>query len=86
MLAVAERLQDPEPLAYTHNLMGNNLFWLAELGTARMHLEKGIALYQPEWSRSLAFRLGFNCASTCHFFLSACSGIWAVPTGAGKRQ
>jgi predicted ATPase len=69
MLTVAERLQDPEPLAYAHNLMGNTLFWLAELGTARMHLEKGIALYQPEWSRSLAFRFGFNCASTCHFFL-----------------
>src|SRR5215472_5376536 len=34
-----------------------------------MHLEKGIALYQPEWSRSLAFRFGFNCASTCYFFL-----------------
>jgi class 3 adenylate cyclase/predicted ATPase len=69
MLAVAGRLQEPEPLAYAHNLMGNTLFWLAELGTARMHLENGIALYQPEWSRSLAFRFGFNCASTCHFFL-----------------
>ena len=69
MLAVAERLQERESVAYAHNLMGNNLFWLAELRAARMHLEKGIALYQPEWSRSLAFRFGFNCASTCHFFL-----------------
>jgi hypothetical protein len=49
--------------------MGNTLFWLAELGTARMHLEKGIAHYQPEWNRSLAFRFGFNCASVCYFFL-----------------
>jgi predicted ATPase len=69
LLGVAERLQEPESLAYAHHVMGNTLFWLAELGTARMHLEKGIALYQPEWSRSLAFRFGFNCASTCHFFL-----------------
>jgi class 3 adenylate cyclase len=30
MLVVAERLQEPEPLAYAHNLMGNTLFWLAE--------------------------------------------------------
>ena len=44
MLVVAERLQEPEPLAYAHNLMGNTLFWLAELGTARMHLEKGIVI------------------------------------------
>ena len=69
MLADAERLREPEPVAYAHHVMGNTLFWLAELGAARMHLEKGIALYQPEWSRSLAFRFGFNCASTCHFFL-----------------
>jgi class 3 adenylate cyclase/predicted ATPase len=69
MLAVAERLQELESVAYAHNLMGNSLFWLAEFGTARMHLEKGIALYQPEWSRSLAFRFGFNLASTSHFFL-----------------
>jgi class 3 adenylate cyclase/predicted ATPase len=69
LLVVAECLQEPETLAYAHNVMGNTLFWLAELGPARMHLEKGIALYQPEWSRSLNFRFGFNCASTCHFFL-----------------
>jgi predicted ATPase len=69
MLAIAKRLQEPEPLAYAHNLMGNTLFWLAELGTTRMHLEKGIALYQPAWSRSLAFRFGFNLASTSLFFL-----------------
>src|SRR5262249_32941761 len=36
---------------------------------ARIHLEKGIALYRPEWSPSLAFHFGFNCASNCHFFL-----------------
>jgi class 3 adenylate cyclase/predicted ATPase len=69
LLGVAERLQEPETLAYAHNVMGNTLFWHAELGRARMHLEKGIALYQPEWSRSLNFRFGFNAASTCHFFL-----------------
>jgi predicted ATPase len=69
LLTVAERLQEPEPLAYAHNVVGNTLFWLAELGTARMHLEKGIAIYRPEWSRSLVFRFGFNCGSTCHFFL-----------------
>jgi class 3 adenylate cyclase/predicted ATPase len=69
LLTVAERLRELETLGYAHHAMGNTLFWLAELSAARMHLGKGIALYQPEWSRSLAFRFGFNCASTCHFFL-----------------
>src|SRR5271169_896864 len=69
LLAVGERLHEPELLGYAHHVMGNTLLWFGELGAARMHLEKGIALYQPEWSRSLAFRFGFNCASNCHLFL-----------------
>jgi len=69
LLVVGERLNDPELLGYAHHAMGNTLLWFGELGAARIHLEKGIALYQPEWSRSLAFHFGFNCASNCHFFL-----------------
>src|SRR5262249_8807580 len=68
-LVVAERLRDPESLGYAHHAVGNNLLWFGELGAARTHLEQGIAFYRPEWSRSLAFRYGFNCASNCHFFL-----------------
>jgi class 3 adenylate cyclase/predicted ATPase len=68
-LVVGKRLHDPESLGYAHHAMGNNLLWFGELGAARTHLEKGIALYRPEWSRSLAFHFGFNCASNCHFFL-----------------
>jgi hypothetical protein len=80
LLVVGKRLHDPELLGYAHHAMGNTLLWFGELGVARTHLEKGIALYQPEWSRSLAFRYGFNCASNCHFFWGAYSGIWATPT------
>jgi tetratricopeptide (TPR) repeat protein len=69
LLVVGERLHDPESLGYAHHAMGNSLLWFGDLGAARTHLEKGIALYRPEWSRSLAFRYGFNCASNCHFFL-----------------
>jgi class 3 adenylate cyclase/predicted ATPase len=70
LLLVGERLHDPELRGYAHHALGNNLLWFAELGTAREHLEKGIALYQPEWSRSLAFYFGFNCSSNCHFFVA----------------
>ncbi len=69
LLVVGERLHDQELLGYAHHAMGNTLLWFGELGAARIHLQKGIALYQPEWSRSLAFHFGFNCASNCHFFL-----------------
>jgi len=69
LLDVGKRLHDPELLGYAHHAMGNNLLWFGDLGAARMHLEKGIALYRPEWSRALAFRFGFNCGSNCRFFL-----------------
>jgi class 3 adenylate cyclase/predicted ATPase len=69
LLTVGKRLRDPELLGYAHHATGNNLLWFGELAAARMHLEKGIALYRPEWSRALAFRFGFNCGSNCHFFL-----------------
>jgi class 3 adenylate cyclase/tetratricopeptide (TPR) repeat protein len=69
LLVAGERLRDPESLGYAHHAMGNNLLWFGELGAARTHLETGIALYRPEWSHSLAFHFGFNCASNCHFFL-----------------
>jgi predicted ATPase len=69
LLAVGKRLRDPELLGYAHHATGNNLLWFGELGAARMHLEEGVALYRPEWSRALAFRFGFNCGSNCHFFL-----------------
>jgi class 3 adenylate cyclase/predicted ATPase len=69
LLEVGKRLHDREPLGYAHHAMGNTLLWFGELGAAQEHLEKGIALYQPEWGRSSAFRYGFNCASNCSFFL-----------------
>jgi predicted ATPase len=69
LLAVGKGLRNPELLGYAHHATGNNLLWFGELGAARLHLEKGIALYRPEWSRSLAFRFGFNCGSNCYFFL-----------------
>jgi hypothetical protein len=70
MLDLAERLQDPELLAYAHFEMGCELLWCAELIAARAHLERGIALYDPEWGRPASSRDAFNCAENCHSFLT----------------
>jgi predicted ATPase len=69
LLDLAERLQDPELCGYAQFGMGDTLLWFGELAAARLHLEQGLALYDPEWDRSSAFRFGFNCASNCHLFL-----------------
>jgi predicted ATPase len=69
-LALAERLQDPELLAYGHFGLGDGIFWFGELALARAHLEQAIALCDPEWGRAAAFRHGVNCASNSHMFLA----------------
>jgi predicted ATPase len=70
LVGLAERLRDPELLAYAHFEMGCELLWSAELVAARAHLEQGIALYDPEWGRAASSRFAFNCASNCHSFLT----------------
>jgi class 3 adenylate cyclase/predicted ATPase len=68
-LRVAERLQDPELLAYGHFGLGHTMFWFGALALARAHLEQAVALYDPEWGRTASFLCGFNCASSAHMFL-----------------
>jgi tetratricopeptide (TPR) repeat protein len=52
MLSLAQRVQDPARLADAHVLLGNALFFLREWGSARPHLEQGIALYNSQQHRS----------------------------------
>ncbi len=69
-LQLAEQLQDRSLLGHAQFLMGNLLFWLAELARARGHLEQGIALYDPERARFEAARFGFqDHSAACYSFL-----------------
>jgi class 3 adenylate cyclase/predicted ATPase len=69
-LQLAEQLQDRSLLGHAQFLMGNCLFWLAELVRARRHLEEGIALYDPERARFEAARFGFqDHSAACYSFL-----------------
>jgi class 3 adenylate cyclase/predicted ATPase len=52
---LAQRLQEPVLLQEAHLLLGATLFYLGELVSARAHLEQGIALYDPQSSRTRAF-------------------------------
>jgi len=69
LLGVAERVQDPELLACGHFDVGDNLLWVGELVAARTHLERAVALYDPQWGGPATSRCGFNCASTSLAFL-----------------
>ena len=62
---LAQRLQDSALLQEAHVMLGSTLFYLGELVSARAHLEQGIALYDPQQGRSLAFSRGTDPGVVC---------------------
>jgi class 3 adenylate cyclase/tetratricopeptide (TPR) repeat protein len=59
-LGVAMRLQDPQLVAYGHGNLGLTELWFGEYGEARTHLERALALYDPNWSHAATFRAGMH--------------------------
>src|SRR5262249_29520045 len=64
-LSLAQRVHDPTLLLEAHFALGVSLLWLGELAPARTHLEQGIALYNPQEHRALAFRAGIDLEVWC---------------------
>lgn len=54
-LTLAQHLQDPVSLQLAHMTLGSTLIHLGEWVSARVHLEQGIALYDPQQYRMRAF-------------------------------
>jgi hypothetical protein len=51
-------MHDPPNLLWSHCLLGMTLFYLGEFVPSREHLEHGVALYDLQQYRSLAFLSG----------------------------
>jgi predicted ATPase len=58
LLTLAQRQQEPLLLLQAHRAVGQTLLWLGELVPARTYLEEGIALYDAQQRRNLAFHYG----------------------------
>jgi predicted ATPase len=67
---LAERLGDPVFLGQMHFRLGELGLHSGDLAVARRHLEKGLALYDPERDRAQAARLGRDVCMICHLFLA----------------
>ncbi len=65
LLTLAQPQQNPALLLSAHRALGDALFWLGEAAAARAHLEQGIALYNPQQHRSLAFLYGDDPGVDC---------------------
>jgi predicted ATPase len=60
LMSLARNTQDPELLLEAHRAMGATLFYLGEVVPAQAHLERAIALYDPQQHRSHAFLYGID--------------------------
>jgi predicted ATPase/class 3 adenylate cyclase len=54
LLNLAQRLQDPDLLLEAHHALWATLFFGGELSAARLHLEQGLRLYEPQRHRAHA--------------------------------
>ena len=81
LLRLAQSVQDPPLLLEAHVALGNTLYYLGELASARAHLEQAIALYDPQQHHSHAFLYGQDPGVPCLILcgLGPC-GILAIRT------
>ena len=70
LFSLAQRLQDPALVLEAHRALGQTLFYLGDFAGAREYLEQGIALYDPQQHRDLAFRYGRDPGVDCRGYLA----------------
>jgi predicted ATPase len=68
LLDLAQHTQDPALLVEAHRALGTTLFFLGEFSAARALVEQGIALYDPQQHRSLAFLYGADPGVVCRLY------------------
>jgi len=68
LVLTAKNLQDSVLLVPAYRSLGVALLYLGKFGPARVNLEKGIALSNPQQHQSLIFRFGHDPAAICRGF------------------
>ena len=65
LLGLAQRKQDSALFLQAHYALGWTWLFLGEWASSRDHSEQGVALYDPQQHRSLAFLYGQDFGVTC---------------------
>jgi TOMM system kinase/cyclase fusion protein len=76
LLTLAQRLQDPALLIEAHRALGTTLVQLGEFAAARVDLQEGMALYDPQQHRALAFLYGADPGVICRIY--AAFALWQL--------
>ena len=89
LLTMADATRDTVPLLAAHNALGVVSFYAGEFEAALAHLERGIALYDPEAhspDRSPAFRLGQDPGVSCTTHAALTLWMLGYPARAAARM
>jgi predicted ATPase/class 3 adenylate cyclase len=84
--SLAQRLQDVALLLEAHEVLGITLYQLGEWMPARAHFEHGMALYDPQQHRSLAFLYGEDPGVACHSRMAHVLWMLGYPDQALERN
>jgi hypothetical protein len=86
LVMLAEQIGDRALRLEAHHAMGPSTLWNGDPGAARVHGEQGMALYDPEQHRSLAFAYGGHDPGVCCRMHSGLS-LWILgyPTASMER-
>jgi predicted ATPase len=85
LLTLAQQLHDPTGLTWAHFALGATLLRQGELTRARIHLEQGIAVYDPQHYAASAFRYEQNPDAACRVAVAAVLWLLGYPDQALQR-
>ena len=86
LLALAQHLNDPDLLIEVHRALGNTLLWIGEFAHAREHLQKALALHNPEQHTALAFQYGTDPRTVCLLYETLALWVLGYPEQALRKS
>jgi predicted ATPase len=85
-LTLAQHVDDPILLVEAHRTMGTTLYLVGEFTPARAHLERSIALHDPQRYRSLASSYVLNSGVSCLSYVAWTLWFLGYPEQAVQRS
>jgi predicted ATPase len=85
LLRLSQQAHDPTLAVVAYYALGCTWLFLGALPAARLHLEKGIALYTPEQRRSPVSRIGQDPSVACRTFTAETLWLLGYPAQALAR-
>lgn len=86
LLTLAHHLDDPDLLIEVHRALGNTLLWIGEFAHAREHLQKAVALHNPEQHKAMAFQYGTDPRTVCLLYETLALWVLGYPEQALQKS